>query len=384
MNEKTQTIALTGASGFVGTHILRDLLEKKYTVKTLVRSTSRTKTTHRPDDHSATACDTVVDHDGARQSSCERTPKSRLEASCDNDSTRSIPDSEQERPNPLQTEGHDTKVIEGDLFNNASLEKLVDGASVVIHLVGIIREVPSKGVTFERVHVEGTENLLRAAKKAGVKRWIQMSALGTKDHASSKYHRTKRLAELAVMKSGLDWTIFRPSLIHGPDGEFMLMVKDFFTKGLAKGGMPFVPYFGKGILGGGFGGGAGLVQPVWVEDVAAMFVEAVENKQTIGQIYDVAGADRMSWPQMYEICQKYIAGAKHRPAVGVPSWFAKKVAGIAERVGVTSLPFGKDQVLMAEEDNVANDAELERLDRDLGIKRSGFEEVVKKYGPTMT
>ena len=81
----------------------------------------------------------------------------------------------------------------------------------------------------------------RRRRGAGVKRWIHMSAMGAREGAASRYHETKWRAEQAVMKSGLDWTIIRPSLIHGEDGEFVEMVRGF----LKKGGMPIVPYFGR-------------------------------------------------------------------------------------------------------------------------------------------
>lgn len=184
MSESPTTVALTGATGFVGRHVLAGLLEQGYNVRVLVRDASRL---------------TVSD-------------------------PRILP-------------------VHGDLFDHGAIRRLVDEADSVIHLVGIIIEKPGHGQTFDRVHVLGTRRLVEAAKAAGIRRWVQMSALGTRPNAVSSYHRTKWQAEQAVRDSGIDYTILRPSIIHGPDGEFMQMVKSFWCDR----DPPFVPYFGTGL-----------------------------------------------------------------------------------------------------------------------------------------
>ncbi|NIQ96450.1 MAG: NAD(P)H-binding protein, partial [Desulfuromonadales bacterium] len=110
----------------------------------------------------------------------------------------------------------------------------------VIHLVGIIREFPGKGVTFKKLHTEATRNALAAAAECGVGRFLQMSANGTRANADTGYHQTKWQAEEAVRSSSLDWTIFRPSLIYGKDGEFVTMMKELVSK------LPVVPVIGDG------------------------------------------------------------------------------------------------------------------------------------------
>src|SRR4029079_943824 len=123
----------------------------------------------------------------------------------------------------------------------------------VIHLVGIIMERRHKRVTFERIHFEGTHSIVDAAQRNGIRRYLHMSALGTRHDAVSTYHRTKYAAEEYVRASGLDWTIFRPSLIHGPRGEFIQMEAAW-----ARYKAPpflFMPYFGRGFFGRG---GAGM------------------------------------------------------------------------------------------------------------------------------
>src|SRR5947207_9553861 len=103
------------------------------------------------------------------------------------------------------------RTITGNLFDSDALERGMKGCHAVIHLVGIIQEKPGHGVTFERIHYQGTVSAVDSAKRAGVKRFLQMSALGVRPNAISEYHRSKFRAEQYLRASGLDWTIFRPS-----------------------------------------------------------------------------------------------------------------------------------------------------------------------------
>ncbi|HUF92366.1 MAG TPA: NAD(P)H-binding protein, partial [Candidatus Limnocylindria bacterium] len=109
--------------------------------------------------------------------------------------------------------------VEGDVTVPRTLQEGVMGCHAVVHLVGIIREHPGAGVTFERAHTQGTVNILEAATAAGVRRFLHMSALGTRPGARSRYHVTKWAAEEAVRASSLSWTIFRPSIIYGRGDE---------------------------------------------------------------------------------------------------------------------------------------------------------------------
>src|SRR5262252_7117141 len=109
-----------------------------------------------------------------------------------------------------------------------------------------------------------------------------MSALGTRPDAVSTYHKTKFAAEQYVRGSGLDWTIFRPSLIHGPKGEFLQMEAKWAR--YAAPPFLFMPYFGAGPFGTG---GAGKLQPVYVKDVARAFADALSNRKTIGEIFPI-------------------------------------------------------------------------------------------------
>jgi nucleoside-diphosphate-sugar epimerase len=274
------------------------------------------------------------------------------------------------RKNPPAVEG-DIRIVRADLFDPQGLDAAIAGCDTAIHLIGIIKENPSAGITFQRMHVEATRSVVESAKRAGVKRFIHMSALGVRADAVSDYGKTKWLGEEIVRGSGLDWTIFRPSMIHGSRGEFMRM-----EAGWARKKSPpflFMPYFGAGILGLG---GVGQIQPVYVDDVARAFVDAIGNPKSIGQTYCLGGADRLTWPQMHKITARAIVG-KDRLTMAIPAWYAKMLAAI---VPGSLLPFNRDQVIMSQEDNTCDTADFER---DFGWKPVGFEAALRGYASSL-
>src|SRR2546423_5073410 len=103
------------------------------------------------------------------------------------------------------------RCIKGGLFNPRAIDEGITGCDAVVHLVGIIMEKPSQGITFERIHFEGAKNVVDAAVRNGVRRDVHMSSLGVRPNAISTYHQTQYLASQYVRASGLDWTIFLPS-----------------------------------------------------------------------------------------------------------------------------------------------------------------------------
>jgi NADH dehydrogenase len=257
--------------------------------------------------------------------------------------------------------------VRASLFDVAALEAGMEKCDAVIHLVGIIMEKQSRGVTFQRMHVDATRNVVEAAKRAHVRRFIHMSALGSRPDAASTYHKTKFAAEEIVRASGLEWTIFRPSLIHGPRGEFMRMEARW-----ARHTAPpflFMPYFGAGVL--GFGG-AGMLQPIYVGDVARAFVAALENRKTIGEVYPLGGPDEVTWPQLHKTVSQEVVGKK-RMTVAMPVWKAKLLAA----VGVGKLAgFNRDQVIMSQEQNTCD---ITKFVDDFGFTPAGFEPSLREY-----
>ena len=260
------------------------------------------------------------------------------------------------------------RIVRGGLFDAKALDEGMSGCDAVVHLVGVIFEKPGKGITFDRIHVEGTKRVVDAAKRNGVRRYLHMSALGSRPDAVSRYHQTKHRAEEYVRASGLDWTIFRPSLIHGPKGEFMTM-----EAGWARFRKPpflFMPYFGGGAIGRK---GAGLIQPVYVKDVARAFVDALEKPQSIGEVYPLGGPDTMTWPQMHRMVAEVLTGRKRRLTVPLPAWVAKTLTYVAPQ---SLLEFNRDQVQMSQEDNTCD---LAKFRDDFGWEPTAFRAALEGY-----
>ncbi len=197
----------------------------------------------------------------------------------------------------------------GEVGDAVALDRAMRGIDAVVHLVGII--VEKRGQTFQKVHVEGTENVVRAAEKAGVKRFIHMSALGRRNQEGAfltEYHRTKALAEQVVRGSSLDWTIFRPSVIFGPGDGFvnqLAAMMRFPWTVLQLWSFPLI------------GGGKTLLQPVSAGDVGRAFAGSIAHADAVGQTYDLVGAERLS---LREILQEIATATGHEVVVEKFPW----------------------------------------------------------------
>ncbi|MFO1281269.1 MAG: complex I NDUFA9 subunit family protein [Burkholderiales bacterium] len=162
-------------------------------------------------------------------------------------------------------------VVEADVHDGAALAGLATGADAVVNLAGILNE--SRRETFERAHVALAGVVVDACRKAGVRRLVHMSALGAGPEGPSRYLKSKGAAEALVANSGLDWSIFRPSVIFGPDDRFL----NLFI-GLAK----FAPVFP-------LAGASARFQPVHVGDVVRAMAHALGDPGCVGRRYDLCG-----------------------------------------------------------------------------------------------
>jgi NADH dehydrogenase len=226
--------------------------------------------------------------------------------------------------------------VEGDVLVRQGLEDGMAGCQAVLHLVGIIREQPSRGVTFEQVHTRGTINVIEAAAAAGVRRFLQMSALGTRPNARSRYHRTKWAAEEAVRASGLRWTIFRPSIIYGRGDEFVTMLAYFVGR------YPLMPVIGSGRQ---------RLQPVPVEHVAEGFARGLVTGDAEKQTYEVGGPDTVTLTELLDVIGAAV-GRRRVHKVHVPLGLMRPLTWLLHRV--PGFPVTPDQLLMLEEDNAGN------------------------------
>ncbi|MBI5453292.1 MAG: complex I NDUFA9 subunit family protein [Deltaproteobacteria bacterium] len=255
---------------------------------------------------------------------------------------------------PLAQKG--VSFVKGDVTDPATLPPAFKDVDTVIHLVGIL--VESKGATYRRVHVEGTRNVVEACLKAGVKRYIHISALGTRKDAVSEYHRTKWEAEEIVRSSGLDYTILRPSVMFGEGDKFT----NTFASAMRLSPFVIVP-----------GNGKNRMQPIFVKDVAKALAASVGMEATKGKTYEIAGPKALSFDEIIDA----IAGAIGRKRLKVHAPMPLMCIGAAFMEKFLSHPpLTRDALLMLEEDNVTDRNALPDV---FGIKPTGLVEGMRTY-----
>jgi NADH dehydrogenase len=272
------TVLVTGGTGFVGPHVVHELRARDLPVRALVRDPAR----------------------GSR----------------------------------LVAWGAELAV--GDVTDPASLAAACTGVDAVVHLVAIIRGRPED---FERVMAQGTRNVVAAAQAAGVRRFVLASALGldetTKD--AVPYFRAKWEMERAVLDSGLEHVIFRPSFVFGRDGG----VLPTFVR-LAR-FAPVTPIIGPGTQ---------KLQPIWVEDLAEYYARAIREQTATNRTFEVGGPEAVSWNEFWDRLRR-VLGVR-RPSLHVPFGPMRLQAALTERL--PGAPVTRDQLTMLQlGDNVVTD-----------------------------
>jgi NADH dehydrogenase len=272
-------ILVTGASGFVGRHVVQALLAAGKDVRALVRD---------PTKGAALGCE----------------------------------------------------IAEGDMTDAAALQRAVEGVDAVVHLVAVRQGKEEK---FQRVMVKGGADLIAAAKEAGVRRFVLMSALGTREDTKDlvPYYRAKWEVEQLVKGSGIEHVIFRPSFIFGPDGgiipTFRRLVK------LA----PVTPVIGSGER---------RIQPIWVDDMAAYFVRALDLEAATNRAFEVGGPEAVTWNEFWARFRRVLS-VRRRPTIHVPVGLMRVNALLTERLP-GDIPLTRDLLTMLEhEDNVVTNDE---------------------------
>jgi NADH dehydrogenase len=231
------------------------------------------------------------------------------------------------------------ELVEGDMTDVASLRRASEGVETVVHLVAIRQ---GREDEFERIMSQGTRDLLAAAKDAGARRFVLMSALGTSEETKDlvPYYRAKWEMEKAVEGAGIPYIIFRPSFIFGRDGGIL----PTFRK-LAK-LTPVTPIVGSGKQ---------RIQPIWADDVAAYFDRAIDLEAVMGKIVELGGPDVVSWNEFWERLKRVLR--LRRPSVHVPVGLMKVNALLTERLP-GNVPLTRDLLKMLEHgDNVVSDPE---------------------------
>lgn len=265
--------------------------------------------------------------------------------------------------------------VYADVTDMASVRAAVAGAQAVINLVGILFEKGKAG--FDAIHAQGAANVAQAARDAGASRFVQMSALGADRNSPSAYARTKAAGEEAVQSAFPGVTIFRPSVVFGPDDDFF----NRFAR-LAR-VSPVLPVF----TGDGFkpvhtengydvdwfGSGGPTFQPVYVGDVAEALVKGVTDPRTTGKVYELGGPRRYTLKEVMEL----ILRVTGRCAVlaPLPFWVARLQASFLKLLPKPALT--PDQVKLLQVDNVVRGGKPGLA--ELGIVPVAAEAVLPTY-----
>jgi uncharacterized protein YbjT (DUF2867 family) len=244
------------------------------------------------------------------------------------------------------------ETVEGDMTDPASLRRAVEGCDVVVHLVAVRQGKPE---LFERVMRKGTRDLVEAAREAGVRRVVLMSALGASEETKDlvPYYGAKLAMEVAAATSGLEYVIFRPSFIFGTTGGIL----PTFRK-VAK--APVTPIIGAG---------SQRIQPIWIDDLAEYFARAVDLPDAPNRIFELGGPDIVTWNEFWSRL-KAALGAR-RPSIHMPLWFMRANALVTERLP-GNVPLTRDLLKMLEgPDNIVTENDAPGL---FGIEPIGLDE----------
>ncbi|MFZ5451922.1 MAG: complex I NDUFA9 subunit family protein [Thermodesulfobacteriota bacterium] len=292
-------VLITGATGFVGRYVVRELLGRGHEVRCLARPGSAGK----------------------------------VEA------------------------GEGVEVFTGDALHAGEVARAAQGCEAVVHLVGIIREFPGRGVTFEKVHVQATENVENAARDAGVKRFLHMSALGARPEPADPYHVTNFRAEELVQQSGIPYTIFRPSVIYGPEDQSL----NLFAKQIKT--LRVVPVIGDGLY---------QMQPVPVATVAQAFALALELPHTENRTYEVGGPEPLTFNAIIDTLAAVLGHKVLK--VHVMVWSMRLLAGLFGRFPWFPLTTGQIRMLLE-----GSTCDSEAFYQDFGLEAVAFTEGLRRY-----
>lgn len=238
--------------------------------------------------------------------------------------------------------------VRAEVTEPSTLQNALKGAQAVVSTVqfeGYPVENPKKGLTFERVDYGGTMALIDAAKKVGVEQFVYISGAAADENATHPGFRAKGRAERAIRESGLAYTIFRPSLVYGPEDKVM--------NGFAK-LLKFSPVFGVP------GTGRQKVQPVLVDDLAACVAMAITGKGRNGT-FEVGGPELMTFDEMIRILMD-VTGHR-RPIIHIPEGLMRAGASVLEKLPTPLL--SRDAVTFVTADNATD---IKPLIAEFGIQ----------------
>ena len=225
------------------------------------------------------------------------------------------------------------EAVAADVVSNEGLEKALQGVERVAHLVAIILERGPQ--TFDAVIRGGTEHLVEAARAAGVRKIVYVSAIGADPDPRFPYWAAKWKAEQAVIGSGITYTILRPSIVFGPED-------DFFNRlaGLVRWN-PIIPVAGDGKT---------RFQPIWVEDLVTCIAACLEEGAHDNQTIEVGGPEQLTYEEMLDAVRRELGARRLKVHVPLPlvRALARAMEAVLPRPLVT-----RQQLAMLAKDNTA-------------------------------
>jgi len=233
------------------------------------------------------------------------------------------------------------EIVVGDALDTQTCMRAVEGCDAIVHLIGIRREFPHDGITYEAMHTEATYAVVDAAVRNKVPRIIYMSSQGSRPNATSRYHKTKWESEEIVRKSGMRYTIFRPSIIFGEGDEFHPLMAELVHRNI----VPIID------------GGKTLLQPVSLHNVIPAFAHSLLMPETQGKEIEVGGPERVKFIDIMNAVARHYGVWPNTFAM--PSLIAKPL--IKALQGTPKFPLTYDELLLLLEDNVCDNSEFLRL-----------------------
>lgn len=265
-------------------------------------------------------------------------------------------------PDKKSKQNSNVEYVAGNLFDSVSLENAMMDCDVVINAAQFDNapfENPRKNLTYEKVDAEGTENIVAAAKKCGIPRILYVSGAGTSEGKTEPWFRAKLRAEASVKKSGMKYTIFRPSWIYGKEDKSLNRMIPMIRYS------PFVFILGKDYR----------IQPVYIDDVAKAVASSINNSISYDQIYQLGGPQRLTMKQILQTVSKVL----HKPRIyiSVPKSIAGIGFSIMEKVpGSVISRAALDFITM---DIDIPDDEIKKVEKDFQIQFRTLEKGIQSY-----
>lgn len=251
--------------------------------------------------------------------------------------------------------------VQANLRYPQSIAAALAGSDVVVNAVGILSPVGRQ--SFEAVHASGAREIAKAAKAAGVKHLVHVSAIGADAKSPSKYARTKAAGEAGVLEHFPEAVVLRPSIVFGPEDEFFNRFASMARLS------PFLPKIG---------GGLTRFQPVYVADVAEAIKAGATGRASPGTIYELGGPEVLRFFELLDKVQEWTG--RNRLYMPIPFWAAKLMAVLTLPLG-SMRPMTVDQVRLLARDNVVSEAAKSegRTLSALGIAGQSVTSIVPLY-----